>query len=70
VLVWAEQRPGLTAAGKSEIDPIRTSSGMFFSRGQNALITRIEARLAAWTHLQPGNGEGIQVRGPPTHALR
>ena len=34
---------------------------MFFNRGENELIQRVERRLAAWTNLPAGNGEGIQV---------
>lgn len=47
--------------GAEEVDDIRTSSGTFFSRGQNHLITRIEERIAAWTMLPVKNGEGLQV---------
>jgi len=35
-----------TETGGSEINPLRTSSGMFFGREENALCARIEARIA------------------------
>jgi hypothetical protein len=47
--------------GASLTSDIRTSSGMFYSRGQTELIRRIEERIARWTMLPAGNGEGIQV---------
>ncbi len=47
--------------GASEFSNIRTSSGMFFDRGQGDLITRVEERLARWSMLPADNGEGIQV---------
>jgi prolyl 4-hydroxylase len=57
------ERSGVSNAetGAEEVDDIRTSSGMFFSRGQNPLVARIEARIAAWTMLPVKNGEGVQV---------
>ena len=39
----------------------RTSSGMFFSRGQNQLIAAIEERIANVTGIPVENGEGMQV---------
>lgn len=39
----------------------RTSSGMFFSRGENALVQRIEARIARLLNWPVENGEGLQV---------
>lgn len=39
----------------------RTSEGMFFQRGENALCARIEARLAAVCRWPVENGEGLQV---------
>lgn len=48
-------------SGGSEVNEARTSEGMFFSRGEHALIERIEARLAAFTRWPVENGEGLQV---------
>lgn len=39
----------------------RTSHGMCFTRGQNALVARIEARLAHLLEWPVENGEGLQV---------
>jgi prolyl 4-hydroxylase len=47
--------------GSSEINEARTSEGMFFSRGENTLCTRIEARIAELTQWPIVNGEGLQV---------
>ncbi len=47
--------------GGSEVNAARTSSGMFFSRGETALIERIEARIAALLHWPVERGEGLQV---------
>ena len=47
--------------GGSEVNEARTSSGMFFSRGENELIRRIEQRLATLVNWPLENGEGIQV---------
>lgn len=50
-----------TATGGEELNPDRTSDGMFFNRGENELVRRIEARIAALVHWPVENGEGIQV---------
>jgi len=47
--------------GDSEVNEARTSEGMFFTRGENALCTRIEARIAALLQWPVENGEGLQV---------
>lgn len=49
------------ATGGSEVNPARTSDGMFFTRGENDLITRIEARIAALLRWPVERGEGLQV---------
>ncbi|RZL09501.1 MAG: 2-oxoglutarate-dependent dioxygenase [Rubrivivax sp.] len=49
------------ATGGSEINAARTSEGMFFTRGENELITRVEARLSALLNWPVENGEGLQV---------
>lgn len=47
--------------GGEEINPDRTSDGMFFQRGESELIQRIEARLARLANWPLENGEGVQV---------
>ena len=49
------------ATGGSEVNAARTSEGMFFTRGENELVARIEARLAALLNWPLENGEGLQV---------
>ena len=51
----------VTDTGGNEINPSRTSEGMFFGRGETPLCTRIEARIAALLHWPVVNGEGLQV---------
>lgn len=50
-----------TQTGGEEVNADRTSDGMFFQRGESALIQRIEARLARLANWPLENGEGIQV---------
>ena len=50
-----------TQTGGEELNPDRTSSGMFFNRGESELITRIEARIARLLNWPVDHGEGIQV---------
>ena len=49
------------ASGGSEINPARTSDGMFFTRGENALITRVEARIAALLNWPVERDENLQI---------
>lgn len=49
------------ASGGSELNPARTSDGMFFARGETPLIARIESRIAALVRWPVSHGEGIQV---------
>jgi len=49
------------ATGGSEVNEARTSRGMFFERGESALIDRIERRLAALVDWPLVNGEGLQI---------
>lgn len=49
------------ATGASEVNTSRTSEGMFFGRGENALCARIEARIAALFSWPVENGEGLQI---------
>ena len=54
--------------GGEETHQARTSEGMFFERGESALISRIEARIGALLGWPVHNGEGLQVLhyGPGT----
>lgn len=47
--------------GGQQIDPNRTSNGMFFTLGEAPLIRRIESRIAALLGLPVDHGEGLQV---------
>ena len=47
--------------GGNEINPARTSDGMFFTRGETELITRLEERIAALLGWPMLNGEGLQI---------
>lgn len=49
------------ATGASVPHENRTSSSMFFQRGQNALVASIEERISRITGIPVENGEGIQV---------
>jgi prolyl 4-hydroxylase len=48
-------------SGGSEVHEARTSDGMFFERGEHAIIDRIERRIAALLRWPLQNGEGLQV---------
>ncbi len=50
-----------TATGGSEVNAARTSSGMFFGRGETALHQRIEERIAALVNWPVEHGEGLQI---------
>ncbi|MES2956561.1 MAG: 2OG-Fe(II) oxygenase [Pseudomonadota bacterium] len=50
-----------TETGGNEVNPVRTSSGMFFGREENALCATIEARIARLLAWPLENGEGLQV---------
>jgi prolyl 4-hydroxylase len=47
--------------GGSEVNEARTSRGMFFERGENAVCARVEQRIATLLGWPVRNGEGIQV---------
>jgi len=49
------------ATGGTEINPARTSEGMFFERGEAPLIARIEQRIADLLQWPVDHGEGLQV---------
>jgi prolyl 4-hydroxylase len=50
-----------TQSGGEEVHVDRTSDGMFFTRGDNPLVQRIEARIARLLHWPETHGEGLQV---------
>ena len=50
-----------TSTGGEEFNDDRTSHGMFFRRGENEVVARIEARLARLLRWPVENGEGVQV---------
>jgi prolyl 4-hydroxylase len=50
-----------TKTGGEEINADRTSNGMFFQRGENELVSRIEARIGRLVNWPVENGEGLQV---------
>lgn len=50
-----------TQTGGEELNPDRTSQGMFFQRGESELIARIEARIARLVRWPVDHGEGLQV---------
>ena len=50
-----------TKTGGEEVNDDRTSQGMFFQRGENDLVKKIEARIARLVRWPVENGEGIQV---------
>lgn len=50
-----------TQTGGEEVNPDRTSDGMFFSRGESELMRRIEERIARLVAWPVENGEGIQI---------
>lgn len=47
--------------GGEEVHHDRTSQGMFFRRGENALVQRIEARIARLLNWPLENGENLQL---------
>ena len=50
-----------TKTGGEEINADRTSNGMFFQRGENELVSRIEERLSRLLNWPVENGEGLQI---------
>jgi prolyl 4-hydroxylase len=47
--------------GGSEVNAARTSDGMFFERGEHALIKTLEQRIATLLRWPLENGEGLQI---------
>lgn len=67
-LLVAQARPRLarsltvaTKTGGEEVNADRTSNGMFFQRGENELVRRIEQRIARLVNWPEENGEGLQI---------
>ena len=50
-----------TKTGGEEINDDRTSSGMFFQRGEHEVVRKLEARLATLLNWPEENGEGLQI---------
>ena len=50
-----------TKTGGEEVNDDRTSSGMFFQRGESDVVRRLEARLARLLNWPEENGEGLQI---------
>jgi prolyl 4-hydroxylase len=50
-----------TRTGGEEVNADRTSNGMFFQRGENDLVRKIEERIARLVDWPMENGEGLQV---------
>jgi prolyl 4-hydroxylase len=50
-----------TKTGGEEINADRTSSGMFFQRGENELVRRLEERIGRLLNWPVENGEGLQI---------
>ncbi|KAK6265500.1 hypothetical protein QUC31_016337 [Theobroma cacao] len=48
-------------SGKSKLSEVRTSSGMFISKGKDPIVAGIEDKISTWTFLPKENGEDIQV---------
>lgn len=55
-----------TQTGGETLHADRTSQGMFFARSEDAVVQRVEARIAKLLNWPVENGEGLQVlRYPP-----
>ncbi len=50
-----------TRTGGHEVNADRTSDGMFFQRGENEVVARLEKRIARLVNWPVENGEGLQV---------
>ena len=50
-----------THSGGEAVNEDRTSQGMFFRRGENDVVARVEARIARLLHWPLEKGEGLQV---------
>jgi prolyl 4-hydroxylase len=54
--------------GRDIVSHARTSFGMFFRPAENALVARLDARLAAIANLPATHGEGLQILHYPPGA--
>jgi len=50
-----------TQTGGEALNADRTSDGMFFERGENGIVTALEARIATLLRWPVTHGEGLQV---------
>ena len=50
-----------TKTGGEEVNASRTSEGMFFQRGENEIVKKLEARIAKLVNWPLENGEGLQI---------
>lgn len=57
----ARSRTVDTRTGGEELNHDRTSHGMFYTRGETAIVRRVEARIARLLNWPVQNGEGLQV---------
>jgi prolyl 4-hydroxylase len=57
----ARSRTVQAKTGGEEINPVRTSDGMFFQRNETPLIGLLEARIAKLFDWPIENGEGLQI---------
>ncbi|GJP85281.1 hypothetical protein CLOP_g15396 [Closterium sp. NIES-67] len=48
-------------SGQSVVSEVRTSSGMFLSKGEDDVIRAMEQRVSEWTFLPVANQEALQV---------
>jgi prolyl 4-hydroxylase len=51
----------VSASSEGEVHEARTSKGMFFQRGADKVIAKIERRIAKLTRIPIINGEGLQI---------
>ena len=64
----ARSRTVAIQSGAEEVNPDRTSQGMFFQRGQTAVVEQLEARIAQLLQWPVDHGEGLQVLNYPPGA--
>ncbi|KAK4855622.1 hypothetical protein QYF36_009130 [Acer negundo] len=48
-------------SGESKLSEVRTSSGMFISKGKDVIVSGIEDKISTWTFLPKENGEDMQM---------
>jgi prolyl 4-hydroxylase len=51
----------INTTGGNEVNPSRTSEGMFFGRGELPICALVETRIAALVNWPIENGEGLQI---------